>query len=269
MKKYIIANWKMQPVTTREAEDVFDGIQKSAPKLKNTEIVVCPPFVYLDALSKKLKSYPPEARLAKGGKLKVKLGAQDFFWENPPKGGSYTGEISVSMLKDFGIRYAIVGHSEERDYLNVTDEMINKKIKTALKAGIKIIFCAGEKERDEDGAYLKFIKKEIHEGLSKISKKDMENLIIAYEPIWAISSSKDAKADTPENLFEMSIYIRRVLFFKFGRKVSKETSILYGGSVDAKNARDFLEKGNVQGLLVGRASWKEKSFIDLLKSIKI
>lgn len=252
MKRYIVANWKMQPTTAKEAEEVFDGIQKSAPRLKNTEIVICPPFVYLDKFS---------------GKERIKLGAQDFFWENPPKGGSYTGEISVAMLKNFGVKYVIVGHSEERNYLNVTDEMINKKIKIALKNNLKVIFCVGEKERDEEGAYLKFIKKEIHEGLNKIPKKSLENLIIAYEPIWAISSSKNAKADSPKNLFEMSIYIRRVLFFKFGRRVSRETPILYGGSVDSKNASDFLENGNVQGLLVGRASWKTKSFIDLLKSL--
>lgn len=259
MKRYIIANWKMQPPTAQEAEDVFEGIQKSAPKLKNTEIVICPPFVHLDRLSENLK--------VTTSKLQAKLGAQDFFWENPSKGGSYTGEISVSMLKDFGLKYAIIGHSERRGYLNVTDEMINKNIKTGLRSGLKIIFCVGEKERDEGGAYLKFIKKEIHEGLDKIPKKSLKDLIIAYEPIWAISSSKGAQADSPENLFEMSIYIRRILFFKFGLKASRETPILYGGSVDAQNARDFLEKGNVQGLLVGRASWKAKSFVDLLKSI--
>lgn len=260
MKSYIVANWKMTPTAAKEAEEIFDGVFISAPKLKNTEIVICPPFVYLDRLSKTLNT--------KHYSLKPKLGAQDFFWENPLKGGSYTGEISISMLKNFGVRYVIVGHSEERDYLNVTNEMINRRIKIALKNNLKVIFCIGEKERDEKGAYLKFVKKEIHEGLNKVPKNSLKNLIIAYEPIWAIGGSKGAQADTPKNLFEMSIYIRRVLFFKFGGKVSRETPILYGGSVNSKNASDFLENGNVQGLLVGRASWKVKTFIELLKSIK-
>ena len=193
------------------------------------------------------------------------LGAQDCFWEEK---GSYTGEISIPMLKNLGVKYIIIGHSERRHHLMATNEMINKKIKKALKANIKTIFCIGEKKRDEDAQYLRFIKKEITEGLSKIPRTQMKNLIIAYEPIWAISSSKNACADTPKNLLEMSIYIRRILFFKFGRKVSKETPILYGGSVNATNARAFLEEGNVQGLLVGRASLKKETFNKLLQSIE-
>ncbi|MFC1756868.1 triose-phosphate isomerase, partial [Patescibacteria group bacterium] len=116
--------------------------------------------------------------------------------------------------------------------------------------------------------YLKFIKQELVEGLDKVPKKDLGNLIICYEPVWAISSNKGAKADTPKNFTETSIYIRRVLFFKFGRKIAHEIPIIYGGSVDDENAKGFLEEGGAQGLLVGRASLKAKSFIELLKSVK-
>jgi triosephosphate isomerase len=256
MKKLIVANWKMTPQTLHEAERLFYDIQKSVPGLKNTDIVICPPFIYLELLSRILK--------AKSYKLKVKLGAQDFFWE---KKGSYTGEISITMLKNLGAKYVVVGHSERRQNLGETDEMINKKIKLALKNNLKVIFCVGEKERDEAGDYLKFIKKEVIQGLDKISRKDLKNLIIAYEPIWAISSTRSARSDNPEEFLQISIYIRRVLFFKFGRKVAHQIPILYGGSVDASNARDFLEKGRADGLLIGRASWKAKTFVDLLKSI--
>ncbi|MFH1979009.1 MAG: triose-phosphate isomerase [Patescibacteria group bacterium] len=249
MKKLIIANWKMTPSTAKEAEETLGEIQKSMSNSKNTEVVICPPFVYLDRLS---------------GGVKIKLGAQDLFWE---KSGSYTGEISAPMLKSLGVKYIIIGHSERRENFGETNEIVNKKIKMALKSNLKTVLCVGEKERDEKAEYLKFIKREIVEGLAKIPRKDLENLIICYEPIWAISGRKDSQADTPESFRETSIYIKKVLFLRYGRKVSRETPILYGGSVDAKNAKDFLEKGQVDGLLIGRASWKAKSFTDLLKSL--
>ena len=249
MKKLIIANWKMTPNNIEEAERLFVGVCGSVKKLKNYKVVLCPPFVYLDCLSRKLKT---------------SLGAQDIFWESK---GSYTGEISALMLKSLGVRYVIVGHSERRRDLGETDEMINKKIKTALKHKLKVIFCVGEERRDEGGDYLKFVKKELLSGLEKVARKDFKNVIIAYEPLWAISSQKNAQADTPENLFQMGVYIRRALFFRFGRTIAREVPILYGGSVNAKNARDFLEKGKAQGLLVGRASWNIKTFNAILESI--
>jgi len=256
MKKLIVANLKMNPQTIKEAEQFFGDVLDSTKKIKNTEIIICPPFVYLESLSKMLH--------ASRFKLQVKIGAQDVFWENK---GPYTGEISTTMLKSLGTKYVIVGHSERRRDLGETDEMINKKIKMALKHNLKVIFCVGEERRDERGDYLKFVKKELLNGLGKIARKDFKNLIIVYEPIWAISSQKNAQADTPENLFQMGVYIRRALFFKFGRKIARETPILYGGSVNAKNARDFLERGKAQGLLVGHASLKVDSFIKLLENI--
>lgn len=248
MKKIIVANWKMNPTAVKEAEKISRDIVKYSPKLKNAEIVICPPFIYLDRLSKQ----------------NIKLGGQDVFWEGR---GAFTGEISPAMLKDIGAKYVIIGHSERRQKLDETGEMINKKIKAALKSGLKVIFCVGEKERDEAGEYLKFIKNEIQEGLAGVSKKDSKNLIIAYEPIWAISSNKGSRPDTPEEFLQTAIYIRRILFFKFGSKTAHNTPILYGGSVDASNAGDFVNIGNAQGLLVGRASLNAQTFADILKNI--
>ncbi|MDD5033009.1 MAG: triose-phosphate isomerase [Candidatus Pacebacteria bacterium] len=256
MKNLIVANWKMNPDSAEDAEYLFDGILKSAPKLKNTEIIICPPFAYLDRLSQKSK--------IKNGKVKTYLGAQDVFWENK---GAFTGEISPKMLKKIGANYVIIGHSERRKNFVETDEMINKKIKAALKSGLKVIFCVGEFERDEKGEYLKFVKNEVLEGLKGIPRALTKNLTLAYEPVWAISSNKGARPDTPEELLQMIIYIRRILFFRFGRKIYKDTPVLYGGSVDENNAKNFIEKGQAQGLLVGRASLSAKSFVELLKSI--
>lgn len=249
----------MTPITADEAVKNFSAVASFLKKTRNIKVVVCPPFVFLGRLSRKLNPKPYT--------LHPKLGAQDVFWENPPFGGSYTGEISVAMLKDLGVEYVIVGHSEERRDLHITDEMVNKKIKAVLKSGLKAILCVGEKKRDEDGDYLKFVKQEILLGLEGVSKKDLANLIIAYEPIWAISSFKNAEPDTPEKFLEMNIYIKKIIFSKYGRKAAEAVPVIYGGSVGAENVRGFLNEGRAHGVLVGRASFKPKTFIDLLKSI--
>lgn len=252
MKNLIVANWKMNPSGAREARELFNAAQRAARKIPNVKIVVCPPFVYLDLFAKKIG---------------IGLGAQDIFWE---ESGSYTGEVSAKMLKSLNCQYVIVGHSERRR-LGETDEMINQKIKQALKNNLKVIFCVGEMERDEDGNYLQFVKDEIAKGLDKIPARFLKNLIVTYEPVWAISSaSKSGKArfnaDTPENAQEMAIYVKRVLVSLFG-KIVRNTPVLYGGSVDEKKAAAFFEKEGINGLLVGRASWSAKTFGELLKNI--
>ena len=259
MKKLIIANWKMTPDSAKEAAELFNATEKAAKKARNAKVVICPPFVYLGLFSKNLKP--------KSYKLKPDLGAQDVFWEN---NGSYTGGISAKMLKNSGVKYVIIGHSERRR-LGETDEMINKKIKAALKNKLNVVFCVGERERDEEGRYFYFVKDEITKGLEKIPSKFFKNLIVAYEPVWAISSGeKKGKArfhpDTPEDAYQMATYIKRLLVSMSG-KVGRNVPILYGGSVDVKNAKDFLTKGNTDGLLVGRTSWNAKKFSELLKGI--
>ncbi len=263
MKKLIVANWKMNPQTTKKAVSLFSAAEKAAGKNNDAKIVVCPPFVYLGLFSELIKN--------KNYKLKISLASQDVFWNGSVGGGtSYTGEISAKILKNLNVAYVIIGHSERRQ-LGETDEIINKKIKQALKNNLKVVFCVGESERDEVGNYLQFLREEIISGLDKIPTKLFKNIIIAYEPIWAISSNKSGKTkfrpDTPEDAFQMATYIKRILVSLFGKAV-RNIPILYGGSVDKKNAKEFLEKGNVDGLLVGRTSWDEKSFADLLENIK-
>jgi triosephosphate isomerase len=253
MKKLIVANWKMNPNNPREARELFNATARTAKKIRNAKVVVCPPFVYFGLFAEKSQ---------------ISLGAQDIFWE---ESGSYTGEISAKMLKNLNTEYVIIGHSERRR-LGETDEMINKKIKQALQNNLKVIFCAGEKERDEAGNYLQFVKDEIAKGLDKIPVKFLKNIVLTYEPVWAISSaSKSGKArfnaDTPENAQEMAIYSKRLLVSLFG-KAARRVPVLYGGSVDEKNAVSFLKKGGgIDGLLVGRASWSAKTFGELLKNI--
>lgn len=246
MKKIIVANWKMNPQSLKEAKEIFNGIKKISSKLKKTETVICPPFVYLSAFSHQLSA--------------IRLGAQNVFYE---KKGAYTGEISSGMLKGFGVKYVIIGHSERRA-LGETDETVNKKVKTALEEGFKVILCIGEKERDLNGEYLNFLKMQINGGLKGVSKKLLANLLIAYEPIWAISSNTGAKADSPESAMQIAIFIRREFLPIVGNRAARNMPILYGGSVDSINAGNFLKEGGMQGLLVGSQSLIPKNFGEIL-----
>lgn len=228
----------MNPNSLKEAKRIMREIKTGA--------IICPPFVFLAELSARFK--------------KMSFGVQDLFWEEK---GAYTGEISAAMAKNIGAKYAIIGHSERRE-IGETDEMINKKIKNVLKNNLKAIFCVGEKERDFEGNYLYFVKNEIEEGLKGVSKKLLKNLIVAYEPIWAIGK-KGKDADSPENVFQMSIYIRRVLLGIAGKKLSRNIPILYGGSAEPGNAEKILKEGGVQGFLVGHASLTPKDFNKILE----
>lgn len=236
----------MNPQSFKEAKEIFNGIKKVANKLSKVETVVCPPFVYLSAIS-----HQPSV---------VKLGVQNLFYE---KKGAYTGEISSGMLKGFGVKYVIIGHSERRA-LGETDEIVNKKVKTALGEGFKVILCIGEKERDLNGEYLNFLKMQINDGLKGVSKKLLANLLIAYEPIWAISSNTGAKADSPESAMQIAIFIRREFLPIVGNQAARNMPILYGGSVDPTNAGNFLKEGGMQGLLVGSQSLIPKNFGEIL-----
>lgn len=247
MKKIIVANWKMNPNSLKEASRIFNEIKKVANKLSRVETVICSPFIYLSAFHVPLST--------------LKLGSQDLFWE---ESGSYTGEISAVMVKNLRVKYVIIGHSERRKHLGETNEIINKKIKNALKNNLKVVFCIGEQERDLEGNYLYFIKNEIEEGLSGAPKKLLKNLIVAYEPIWAIGK-KGKDADKPEDVFQISIYIRRVLLGIAGKKLSRNISILYGGSAEPGNAEKLLKEGGVQGFLVGHASLIPKDFNKILR----
>lgn len=248
-KKLIIANWKMNPQTLKEAEALFNSVLNNASGYKNINIAVCPPFVYLELIQKLLKigSY----------KLKVKLGAQDLFWENS---GAYTGEISPRMLKNIGAEYAIIGHSERRWFLEENNEVVVKKLRAALDGGLKVILCVGEKERDDN--YHKFVADQVNDVIKNVSVVKIKNLIIAYEPIWAIGSGI---SDNPKESAEMIMYIRKIVADKYNLKTAMNMKILYGGSVDSKNVKGFLKEDGIDGALVGGASLKAREFVKMLK----
>ena len=239
MKKILIANWKMNPLSIKEAERLAKASDKNG-------VIICPPFIFLHAVKKALK--------------KAKLGAQNLF---PEDSGSFTGEVSAEMLYGIGARYAILGHSERRAR-GENNSDINKKIKFALKSGLYPIICVGESERDEKSEYLNFIKAQLIECFANISKPSFSKIIIAYEPVWAIG--KDAiREATAEEFREVSIFIKKVLSDKFGMKTVENAPILYGGSVHPENAEIFLREGGADGFLVGRDSLNSKKFLKIIQ----
>lgn len=238
----------MNPVFPEDAVKIFTAVKKSAGHLRHTQTVICPPDPFLGELRKKAS-----------GK-KCVLGAQDVFWETE---GAYTGEVSPLQLSGVGVKYVIIGHSERRG-LGETDEVVNKKVLATLKAGLTPILCVGEKDRDLNGEYLHFVRNQVEAALNKVQKRSVSQIVIAYEPLWAIG--EHAKhAIYPKDLREMVIYLRRVLSDLFDQSSASTISILYGGSVDEKNCGEFLAEGDADGLLVGRASVDAKKFVQILQ----
>jgi len=247
MEHLIIANWKSNPINLKEANNIFSNYLKLGKKLKNKKIIACLPYLYL-LLGEKLKSN------------KIFLGTQNIF---PETNGSFTGEIKIDMLKNLNINYAIVGHSERRK-LGDSNEYINKQISLILKNKITPIFCIGEQKRDHDGKYLSFVKEQIIKGLNDINKNYIKNIIFAYEPVWAIGSDAIREA-TKEEFIEMKIYIRKILSDLYGSKIASSVKIIYGGSVNSKNAKIFID-ASADGLLIGRDSLNIKNFESILNS---
>lgn len=242
MRPLIIANWKCNPPTRAEAKRNFNLMKKKIKKFKG-EVVICPPFVYLPYLQAS----------------NLKLGAQDMFWQ---EGGAFTGEISPLMLKDLKCSYVILGHSERRIHLKETDEMINKKVKAALKAGLKIILCVGEKHKGK----LKETQNQLEKDLKGVTKHDLKNIIPAYEPIWAISGF-GGKAASSEEAAKGALLIRKTLSRIGGKTQAKKTKILYGGSA-SKNPRVYIYDAKLDGLVIGSTSSKARDFIKLLEDLK-
>lgn len=238
----------MYPASVKDAKAKFVAIKKTASKLSNVQTVICPPLVYVSELKKLVSGH------------RVVVGAQNAWFETE---GAFTGEVSIAMLASVGVSYVIIGHSERRA-MGENDELINKKVLAGVKAGMTVVLCVGERERDPDGVYLKFITEQIKEALHGVQKKELKKIVIAYEPIWAIGKNAIHPASHDDAL-EVSILIKRTLSDLFG-KDSNIIPILYGGSVDAKNAWEFLLKSHVDGLLVGRASLDPKVFGEILKS---
>ncbi len=250
MKKIIVGNWKMNPTTLEEARRIYRSTKNTADKLKKISVVICPPFVYIPPL------------LNTRSESVVSIGAQDVYFEEQ---GAFTSEISPVMLKDLGVTHIIIGHSEKRAKGD-TDEVVAKKIRLALELGLSPILCVGEKERDAHGAYLNSLKTQIKNSLNKVSKKNINKLIVAYEPLWAIGAKE---AMNPADVHEMSLFVKKVLSDIYGHDEALSTPILYGGSVNFRNAGDIIVRGEVDGLLVGRESVNSAGFAELLKAIDI
>lgn len=254
MKKrnLVIANWKMNPESLEEAKKIFNSTKKAASLLKNTDVVVCPPFPYLALLA---KSNIPK---------NIFFGSQNISSESK---GAFTGEVSAAMVKNTGATFSIIGHSERRA-MGETNDLIRKKLQAAFNEGLIPIFCIGEKERDREGAYLETIKNQIKECLAGLQKKYLVGLIIAYEPVWAIGKSyKDAMS--PTDVHEMTLFIQKSLGEFFGRDIAASVKILYGAAVEAENAKMLFDQGNIEGLLVGHASIIPEQFTEILKAVDI
>jgi len=234
--KILIGNWKMNPVTRVDAIRLAKSVDlKSA--------IIAPPFTYIESVGKALR--------------KATLGAQDVFWNKNLKGRAATGEISVDMLKNLGVKYVIIGHSERRGFYGETDALVNKKTIEVLNAGIKAVVCVGEswsvRKRGEKFAQ-KFVGKQLKSGLSSINriKEAKNNLIIAYEPIWAIGTGKSASSG------DASVMAKFII--KEVTKLKLSVKILYGGSVNGNNIREFLNSKGIDGALVGGASINHSEF---------
>ena len=246
--KIIVANWKMNPESYKEAEVILNTLLKDLKIKKGDDIVICPPFPYLSIFkNKKIKN--------------LHIGAQDVFEE---KEGSHTGEVSIKMLMNEKVEYVILGHSEKRKN-GENNLIINQKLSLVLKNKLIPILCVGEITRDHAGEYLKFIKVELYECLKDIPKQQIKNIFIAYEPVWAIG--KDAKrVATVEEFMEIKIFIKKIISDIYNIKTANEIKIIYGGSVNGDNAKIFLDQGKADGLLVGRDSLNPKKFIEIINS---
>ncbi|MEJ2697789.1 MAG: triose-phosphate isomerase [Candidatus Sulfobium sp.] len=242
MRYFIAANWKMNK-TIGETKEFLDGFIPKVEKVAEVDIVVAPPFTALSSA----------AQLIKG--TNVELAAQDVFWEEK---GAYTGEVAPGMLVDAGCKHVIVGHSERRQYFSEDDSALNRKIKAAKKAGLHVIFCVGESlEEREAGKTFEVIKREVEGGLDGV---DSGNLVVAYEPIWAIGTGKTASTDQAQ---EVHAFIRESLGTLYGNSAGP-IRIIYGGSVTPDNVDGLMACADVNGALVGGASLKPDSFVRIV-----
>jgi triosephosphate isomerase len=248
-RKLIIAgNWKMNK-TAAEALDLVNGIKREVASVKEVDIVVCPPFTALASVSEELLN------------SNIRLGAQNMS-ENGP--GAFTGEIAASMLKEFSVRYVILGHSERRQFQKESDELIAKKAAAAHASALKPIVCVGETLAEREGGITeKVVGTQIRGSLAGLSREQVEETVIAYEPVWAIGTGKTA---SPQQAQDVHAFIRRVLAEMFDDATAKRVRIQYGGSVKPSNARELMSLPDVDGALVGGAALEARSFADIIRN---
>ncbi len=242
-KKYIIANWKMNPSSSEEALRLIKNTM-AVQLPKNIELIIAPPFIYLYLVKKNFKN-------------EIKLAAQNVGWFER---GAFTGEISGLMLKNIGCDYVIIGHSERRHKIGETDEMINLKLKAAFKSGLNPILAIGEKERGDD--IIKVLNSQIKSDLYGIDASEIGRLIIAYEPVWAIGTGL---SDTPDHALSSALLVRKIIGNLYTPDFAIDLPVLYGGSVTAENAADFIGQTGINGALVGGASLNIEEFLKIIK----
>jgi len=249
-KKIVAGNWKMNmdySTGIALAEGIRDYFKNKVPVC---EVIICSPFIHLASLQNILK-----------GSI-IKYGAQNCHQE---ESGAYTGEISAGMIKSTGAEYVIIGHSERRTYFGEDDSLLNRKTKTALVRGLKVIFCCGEvlAEREKE-IHFEVVKRQLTDGLFNLTEEQMKNIVIAYEPVWAIGTGLTA---SPAQAQEMHRFIRENLEAGYGRKIAEETTILYGGSCKASNAAELFSMPDVDGGLIGGASLKKDEFCAIAEAV--
>ena len=251
-KKFLIANWKMN-LNLEDAKKLVTTILTDFKNnsFANVNTIFCVPFVYIDAIKKTIT-----------GTKNIFVGAQNC---NDNQKGAFTGEISSDMLKSFGVDYVILGHSERRILYHETNELIANKISQSLKSSVYPIFCCGEtlKER-QNNTYFDYIENQINKSLFHLDAERFSKILIAYEPVWSIGTGQTAKLNEIE---EVHNFIRKKIKKKFGKRISENTPVLYGGSVNQENANHIFSLPNVNGGLIGGASLKSNDFLAIIKSL--
>ena len=247
-KTIIAGNWKMNKTAT-ETKKFAEELKTMLPKAKWCDVVVCVPFVNIPAAIRAFKD------------MRVAIGAENLFYE---KSGAYTGEVSADMLKDLGVKYVIIGHSERRQYFGETDVTVNKKVLAALEAGLHPIICVGETlEQREMGITMELIALQTKAAFAGVSAEKARKCVVAYEPVWAIGTGKTA---TAEQANEVCNAIRATIRHLYGARVARSVTIQYGGSMNPANAAELLAQPDVDGGLIGGAALVPEKFVDIINA---
>jgi triosephosphate isomerase (TIM) len=248
-KKILAANWKMN-FTHSEAESFLESFVSEIRDFNDVDVVIIPPFTAIPALvtaSERIQT--------------IRVGAQNMHWE---KSGAFTGEISATMLRALYVRYVILGHSERRTLFGETDEIVNRKVKAALDAGLRPIFCLGESLHERDSnQFEQVLERQIRKGLAGVSPHDLTEVVVAYEPCWAIGTGRTA---TPAEAEDAHAFIRSILVAVSDRTTADRIRIQYGGSVKPDNVEQLMRQKNIDGALVGGASLDPRSFAQIIRS---
>jgi triosephosphate isomerase len=248
-KKILAANWKMN-LTHVEAESYVEAFLHEVGEVNDVEIVIIPSFTSIPTLAQ-----------ASGNAPFIRLGAQNLYWE---RSGAFTGEISATMLRALFVKYVVIGHSERRTLLGETDDMVQKKVHTALEAGLRPIMCVGESLAErESGSFQKVLSRQVAEGLKGVSADHLTEIVLAYEPVWAIGTGLTA---SPAQAEEVHAFLRSLLAELFGQSPADRTRIQYGGSVKPENTEDLMRQPNIDGALVGGASLDPHSFARIIRA---